>query len=431
MRKADSRWLMVDRTREMPWKPRIRAFLSTISHQLSALLLFLTATASGHDFTLESAVRHAREHNPDLAAARLKIEEARGRRTGAGRLMNPELQISGGIMPGSSAGSLGVAFMQRFPLTNRLRLEKAVSSFELAAAEEEVRDAERKLGAEVRTLAVKLLYNEAVRDLTDRQIANSKELAAIATSLTASGESTSTEVARMELEAGELKLNNLKLETEVAQMTGELRPMLGLSPNEELRFIGGLMRSVPLPVAEPDLQDRPDYRAAGHMQSAARQGVELEKSRKYEETAVGAMVEGQRVMDEPAGIERRNMVGLQVSIPLPWWNRNQGKIQEAKAAAERSGKEKAALALHIQAEAATARATMAAFAKVARETEDVLIPKAAEIEDRVREQYRQGHAKLEDLLRAREKHLQLERCFLDAQRDYYLSRAQWLAAAGK
>ena len=397
---------------------------------LAAVLV--ASAAQAHDFTLESAVRYAREHNPELAAARLRIDEAKGRHTNAGRLMNPELQVSAANMPGTSAGSLGVAFMQRFPITHRLRLEKSISAAELAAAEEEVHNEERKLGAEVRPLVIKLLYNEEVRELTEKQIANSKNLAAIATGMSAAGEGNSTEIARMELEAGELHLNNLKLDTEVVEMTGMLRPMLGLGPDEPVHFIGGLMGAVSLPVADADPQNRADYRAAGHMETAARHGVNLEHAKKYDDIAVGAMVEGERVMDLPAAsLQRRNMIGVQVSIPLPLWNRNQGKVQEATAMAERAQKEKAALVVNIRAEASTARNQMAAFANVAKETQDVLIPKASEIEDRLREQYRQGHATLEDLLRARDKHLQLERCYLDAQRDYYLARAKWLAAAGK
>ena len=392
----------------------------------------VASAAQGYDFTLESAVRYAREHNPELAAARLRIDEAKGRHTNAGRLMNPELQVSAANMPGTSAGSLGVAFMQRFPVTHRLRLEKSISAAELAAAEEEVHNEERKLGAEVRPLVIKLLYNEEVRELTEKQIANSKNLAAIATGMSAAGEGNSTEIARMELEAGELHLNNLKLDTEVVEMTGMLRPMLGLGPDEPVHFIGGLMGAVSLPVADADPQNRADYRAAGHMETAARHGVNLEHAKKYDDIAVGAMVEGERVMDLPAAsLQRRNMIGVQVSIPLPLWNRNQGKVQEATAMAERAQKEKAALVVNIRAESSTARNQMAAFANVAKETQDVLIPKASEIEDRLREQYRQGHATLEDLLRARDKHLQLERCYLDAQRDYYLARAKWLAAAGK
>ncbi len=392
--------------------------------------LFATVAQAG-DFTLESAVRYAHEHNPDLAAARMRIEEARGRRTNAGRLMNPELQIGASNMPGTSAGSLGVAFMQKFPVTNRLRLEKSISDAELAAAEEEAQDKARMLSAEVRVIAIKLLYTDAVRELTERQIANSKNLAEIATGMSAAGEGNATEVARMELEAGELHLNNLKLDSDVAEMTGMLRPMLGLAPDELLHFTGGLMTSVSLPVAPPDPADRADYRAAGHMENAARHGIALERAKKYEDISVGAMASRDRVMDLPAGIQNRNMVGIQVSIPLPFWNRNEGKVQEAGAMAERAQKEKFALGARIQAEAATARAGMAAFAKVARETQDVLIPKAGEIEDRLREQYRQGHATLEDLLRARDKHLQLEHEYLDAQRDYYLAKAKWLVAAGK
>ena len=68
--------------------------------------------------------------------------------------------------------------MQKFPLTARLRLEKAVTRAELAAAEAEVRNAERKLAAEVSTAAVKLLGLGGQQALRERQLGNSRELSA-------------------------------------------------------------------------------------------------------------------------------------------------------------------------------------------------------------------------------------------------------------
>src|SRR6187551_1490697 len=49
-------------------------------------------TAPAAQFTLDSAVAYALAHNPDLAAARFSIGEARARLLGSGRLSNPELE---------------------------------------------------------------------------------------------------------------------------------------------------------------------------------------------------------------------------------------------------------------------------------------------------------------------------------------------------
>ena len=98
-----------------------------------------------------------RAANPDLAAARLRIAEARGRLVQSGRLSNPEVEFGYNRNTANPREhTLGVALLQRFPVTARLRFEKAVSQAQLAAAEAEVADVERKLIAQARTVAVKL-----------------------------------------------------------------------------------------------------------------------------------------------------------------------------------------------------------------------------------------------------------------------------------
>ena len=116
-----------------------------------------SAWADSVSLSVEGAAEHAIRHNPTLAAARLRIEEARGRLQQSGRLSNPELEFELTRNTIGREGSASVALMQRYPLTSRLRHEKAVTRAELSAAEAEVRDAERKLAAEVRASAVKLL----------------------------------------------------------------------------------------------------------------------------------------------------------------------------------------------------------------------------------------------------------------------------------
>src|SRR5678816_1897861 len=95
----------------------------------------------------------------------------------SGRLSNPELEVELSRNVRSPEGAWSVGFKQQFPLTARLRLEKAISSAELAAAVAEVRNEERKLVGQVRTAAVKVLALKSQRAAREKQLATSKELA--------------------------------------------------------------------------------------------------------------------------------------------------------------------------------------------------------------------------------------------------------------
>ncbi|HZJ15742.1 MAG TPA: TolC family protein, partial [Chthoniobacteraceae bacterium] len=111
---------------------------------LITFAIVTVADAAEFRFSEENAVDRALAHNPGLVAARLRIDEAQGRLRQSGRLSNPELEVELSRNVRSPEGAWSVGFKQQFPLTARLRLEKAISSAELAAAVAEVRNEERK-----------------------------------------------------------------------------------------------------------------------------------------------------------------------------------------------------------------------------------------------------------------------------------------------
>lgn len=396
----------------------------------STILLLLGTHALAASFTLESAVSHALTHNPDLAAARFRIEEARGKLTGAGRLTNPELEVAANKMTTGQEGNVSIAFMQKFPVTGRLRLEKAVSQAELAGAEAEFKNEERKLSAEVRTAMAKLLALEDRRGLAKKQLANGQEMSKLATARAGAGAGSTTEAIQFELEAQELELQLLMVDADKPMLVGELRVLLGLTPEEQLGLSGGLPEVDKASRLNTDPEMRADLHSAASMVEAAQRNVDLERAKKYEDIGVGAMIEGAKRMDAPEPLRNETTLGIKVTIPLPFWNRNEGRIQEATAAAQRAQKEREAMALRIRAEIASAHAEMNAQAALVAATSSTLLPKAAEVEKRLLDQYKQGQSTIQDMLRARDKRLQLERARLDALRDYHLARAKWLSATG-
>ena len=77
-----------------------------------------------------------------------------------------------------------------------------------------------------------------------------------------------------------------------------------------------------------------------------------------------------------------------------------------------------------------ARAEMSTLAKLVSMLDAQILPKAAEIEERIRQQYASGQSPLTDVLRARSRRLMLQQQRLDALRDYHLARARHEAALG-
>ena len=388
------------------------------------------AARGGVSITLDAVGDRVRRHNPQLAAARLRIEEAHGRLDHAGRLTNPDLDFDFAQNVRKPERGIRVEIMQRFPLTGRLRLEKAVSRAQLAAAEAEVRDVERTLVGDSRALAVKLLALRHQRALRAKQIATSRELAEFMGKRVQAGEASAVDAAQVQLERGQLDTALLLLDSERAALLGELRPLLGMSSADGLEITGELPMPGGTPRASVDPERRGDYQSAQRTADAARENAALAKANKWADIGVGLTAEHTRTEDSPDGFERDTMVGLKFSLPLPFWNANEGRIREANAAAVRAEKETEALASQIRGEVASARGEMAGLAKVIASIADDLIPQSQRIEDQLRASYGIGQAAFVEVVRARDRRFDLEVQLLAALRDYHLARTRYLSATG-
>jgi outer membrane protein TolC len=395
---------------------------------LSFLLSGAVARGGGLALAIDGAADYALKHNPTLAAARLRIEEARGRWQQSGRLSNPELELDYAHMTRGKESALGISLVQRFPLTARLRHEKEVSRAELAAAEAEVRDGERKLAGEARALAVKIVASRGQRELRARQQENSRELSAFLLKRVETGEAAGVDAAQVELETQQLELEALQLTAGEVALAGELRTLLGVAG--DVAITGQLtLPSHPGGIAEIGL--RPDVQAAEHRTEAAQAAARQQRASRWEDIGVGANYTRERTVDEPEPIETQQSVGVKVSIPLPLWNNNAGRIREAEATAVRSAQEAEAVRVTARLEISSARQEMSALAKLVTTLDAQLLPKAAEIEERIRQQYATGQSPLVDVLRARARRLSLQQQRLDALRDYHLARVRHQAAIGQ
>lgn len=390
----------------------------------------IAAESGGVSITRDDINDRVRRHNPQLAAARLRIEEAHGRLDHAGRLTNPDLGFDFAQNARTPEHGFRLEFIQRFPVTGRLRLEKAVSRAQLAAAEAEVRDVERKLVAEAQALAVKLLALRQQRALRVKQLANSRKIGEFMVRRVQAGEASVVDVAQLELERGQLGTSLLLLDSERAALLGELRPLLGMRTADPVEITGTLPVPGALPKAMANPERRGDFQAAQQNAGAARENTALAKANKWADVGVGLTAEHTRTEDAPDGLKRDTLVGLKVSLPLPLWNSNEGRIREANATAKRAEKEVEALEVQIRGEVAGARAEMAALARVVSSIADDLVPQSQRIEEQRRTSYGIGQTAFVEVVRARGARFELEVQLVAALRDYHLARTRYLAASG-
>jgi outer membrane protein, heavy metal efflux system len=380
--------------------------------------------------TLGGVGDRVRAQNPDLAAARLRIQEALGRMNQSGRLENPSFESVIEHNPRFNEGKIEIGISQQFPVTNRLQLEKDISLTELKSAEAEVRDVERQLTGEARGVVVKLLAARERRALLRKQTDIADEFSTFLSEIAAKGEGSALDAGQAKLEAASLAMESRQLDATEASLVGELKPLLGMNPGEAV-VVSGSLPEPALPATVVDPSRRPDFQAARLDARAAAQAVAVEESRRYEDWEGGVFTGVERGEDAPEGFENEAIIGVQMKIPLPLWNKNEGAIQEAEARRTRKELEATALARNIRLEADGALGEMREWQEMIREINDVLLPLADEQTGFAETTFRDGQGEIQSVLRSREKRLQLALARLDAVREFHLARVRHETATGK
>jgi cobalt-zinc-cadmium efflux system outer membrane protein len=380
--------------------------------------------------TLDNVSHFVRKQNPDLAAARMLIKEASGRLAQSGRLSNPELQSSIEHNSRLREGRIEIGISQKFPITNRLQLEKDVSLSELEAAKAEVRETERKLIGRSRELVVNLQASRERRKLLSELIGVSTEFAEFLNKAAEKGEGSTLDAGQAKLETAILSVEIPQLQAREAALMGELKPLLGMRISDPM-YVGGDLGDPTLPTKDLKPAMRPDLKAATLTSQAASQQVELEKARRYADVEGGLFFAGEGAEDAPGGYEDEAIIGFQFKIALPLWDKNEGAIQEAKARKKRKDLEVDALRRNINLAAQSTRDEMTKWKRLIEEIDETLLPLAEQQTKFAEEAYRNGQGEIQSVLRTREKRLQLAASKLDALKEFHLARVRHKTALGR
>lgn len=380
--------------------------------------------------SLSSIPDRIKKQNPDLAAARLRIAEAVGRLNQSGLPSNPELGIDAAHSKDSRERSLNISIARKFPLTNRLALEKAVSRSSLRAAEAEVRDVERRLTADAKQLLIKVLAIRKQRALLKQQESLANQLADYIREAANKGEGSVLDAGQAKLEAAQFANQLRQLTAKSATLNGQLKPLLGMSVTQPL-FVSGSLPEINPPSRSVDPDKRPDLQAAKLNAKAAAEATELERARSRDDIEVSISAGIEHSEDAPLGYDNETHLGIGIRIPLPLSNKNQGAIQAAEARQERKQKEASALAHNIRHQAATAHAEMTEWAKITREISGELLPMARKQAELAIKAYHEGQGDLQSALRAREQVLNLASTRLGALRDFHLAKVRYEAALAR
>lgn len=308
--------------------------------------------------TLDDAMTMFLKQNLDLIIANFGIDAAKGRQITARLFPNPTLSVNtfsaytqGCNIP--KCGAVAPTLSQLFEVAGKRGYRRDVAALDTMSIEAQFEDTVRQLGftlketyfrvqrqrghltvdQEIQSVLVKLLkghVEEGVRRGPDLDQVRLGLLAVNADS----------EVLR--------DLQNIE------EVSGDLRMMLGILPDVELELTTDLIYRKIEPnfasLVDYALENRPDIRGKRLTRDKRKKELQLAKAVRYPNvtTELGYMVQG------PRGPDNQQQWALNLSVPLPVFNRNQGGIVEAEVGIKAIEAEIAKTKIQIQNEVAVA-----------------------------------------------------------------------------
>ena len=280
--------------------------------------------------TLDVLVADVLEHNPELNFYRAEVAAAKGERRTAATFANPELSTTIGDKhvvagPVNSDGlAWSVSVKQAFEWPGRIPLRKAIANHQIKLAELGLDQFRVSLAARARALAFSLFAAQE-KALAAREVA--ERFQALREVLVQRDSAGLTPVLETRIiEASELTLQRKATEATLAEQSAllELNQLRGQPWGQSLRIEPPKLVFPAFPGPEPFLASVETNNFEIRMRQAEleQQGlkVSLAKNEKYPAVTIGPYLSQERSGD------RETQVGIGLSIPVPLWNRNGGRV---------------------------------------------------------------------------------------------------------
>ncbi len=388
--------------------------------------------------SLEVALQTAMRENPDLNVIREKLKVAHARIEGIALLGNPELEteFAGGI-----DGDQGLELTQLFQLGGQRGHQRRIAKIHLEKVNAELAEASRLLTKSVKIAFYELALAQEKLELVKEVIQHNEQMSDIAQFQFEAGDISVTQVnlANIQLQSALREATMLEGELQLVQL--ELNNLMG-SPLETTRIaVGGLPdfstaglgSPQTTPKMSPDvfskltldilethaLESRNDLKSVQLNAKLTENELRLAKAANIPDLSVGALA--QRSSGE-------NQIGVKLTVPLPFFDRNRAEIDAAKAQQQVDAIEISSQERQISQEVMTAFLSLKTAQKTLKFYEGDSVRLLNENLKLTRTAYELGEAKLLEVILMQNEFIEMRSAYLEALAAYYKALAQLEAA---
>ena len=408
---------------------------------LVVAVAFVSASVSlfaQESLSREQSVQRALESNRELVAARVQVEEAKARLQQAGLWPNPELEV-GGLLgdPFTSAGeyALAATVSQPFSISGRIGARKGLARVDIERTVAGVAELERGVVGKVRRAFTTYFAVEEQIKLQMFLIGLNDELLGATKAALERAQVSAKDVNAILIASQQARQRLEVLKAQRRSRLIELNTLMGQTPDHDFVAVGELELQ-PLPESstlalDQVLTHRPDFVAAQLDVALARSQQRLAKAERLDDWRIGAGYErDQSVIDGAPRQSADQFLGLKLTIPLPWFDRKQGRVRETIALEDREQKTVEALRVQIAQEVADSLNQVNTLAPLLLSYQDGLLKRAEDNVKLVEDGYRQGLTGIVEVIQSRQQFAELKSSYIDTLREYDEALVDLEIAAG-
>lgn len=346
--------------------------------------------------SLDALVAEALARNPEVNAYVAEIGATKGERRTAGEWKNPEVGADVGAkvlrdFDGNSIGSgplWTLSVTQAFEYPGRIALRKAIANRQIALAELGLEGFRTALATRVRSIAFRAALSEQKGSAATEVSKRFDDLLSVLSERPIPGVAPQLDIRIIEASAITVKRRPIEAQREIQSAIFELNQLRGAKADAPLKLP---QVDLTLPLIAPvealiSTARANNYEIRSHVVELEQQGykVKLALNERWPAVRVGPFAHNERADTN------EYLFGVGVSVPLPLWSTNAGKIATEKARAAKVEAELTAMIREVERKVADAAFVYGSRREEAEKLQSSILPQmreAAELADR---NYRTG-----------------------------------------
>jgi cobalt-zinc-cadmium efflux system outer membrane protein len=368
--------------------------------------------------TLQELEGIALANNPTLVQANAQLQGEQGAAYQAGLPFNPVIGYTGeqiGVK-GTAGETQGAFVTQEIVTGGKLRLSRAKYAQRAQIAATNARAQQQRVLNDVQTQFYRTLAAQRVVEIHRKLVANGEDNVQTHREMLNLGQTTASAVLQAEVQLRRDQLNLKDAENDLQQSWRTLTAMVGcpqLTPTRLEDSLSAMQEPLGYELALGQLLNgSPELMAA--RQKIQHDQIQLERERVQPIPNILTGVTVGRNF-EAGG----TTAGVNIGLPIPIFDRNQGTIQQAQADLTRAHAESRRLELELQTRlAAEYRTYISAWQRV-EEYQATMLPKSKEASELLQKSYQDRRAPWADVLASQRLQMTLEAEYVESLKTYH------------